>query len=345
MDIIELTEGLIPFSFKAMENQKFLPYSLYDEKGFYYSFCDERIYKTSQNTFIESVRAIYTSVQNAQFPKAIKSMEKERSDKLIQMIKCIPHFQANRYLQEVKALQTSFIFKQYNDINYLLKRELAGLDKSHFEYVAAAAIAKYNAYGKTNTNNTLFDELGVKIKKQDGKDFSEDEIKTAMGIIKPVFDFLKLPKTLLEKNNLIISFTHNKSMKSERNAAGVFVSNYKSIGISFSDTGPVLAHELGHWLDFIMGKTIVNCMNFASSANGTMQNIISVTMCSLMNGNNSKSDYWTNPTECFARSIEEYVSVELCKDDSIFSRQYYCNRQTYEQRLKPLVQLIISSIK
>lgn len=345
MEIIELNDGVIPFPASELERLKFLPYSLYDEKGFYYSICNGKIYKTSQDIFIESVRLIYNSVQNAKFPKAIKSMEKDRSKNLIQMIKKIPHFQSNRYLQEVETLQKSFIFKQYNDINYLLKKELEGLTKSKFEYVAASEIANHTVYGKTNTSDILFDEFGIKIKKQDGSNFSEDEIKTAEEIIKPVFDFLKLPKTVFEQNHLIISFTHNKTMKNERNAAGIFVTNYKSIGISFSDNGIVLAHELGHWLDFIMGQNIVNCMSFASSANGTMQNVIAFTMRSAMNGNDTKSDYWTNSTECFARSIEEYVSVELFKDESIFSKQYYCNKLNYEQNLKPLIQLILGSIK
>ena len=92
-------------------------------------------------------------------------------------------------------------------------------------------------------------------------------------------------------------------------------------------------------------ENIVNCISFASSANGTMQNVIAFTMRSAMNGNDTKSDYWTNSTECFARNIEEYVSVELFKDESIFSKQYYCNKQSYEQNLKPLLQLILGSIK
>ena len=114
---------------------------------------------------------------------------------------------------------------------------------------------------------------------------------------------------------------------------------------TFSDNGIVLAHELGNWLDFIMGQNILNCMSFASSANGTMQNVIAFTMRFSMNGNDTKSDYWINSTECFARSIEEYVSVELFKDESIFSKQYYCNKLNYEQNLKPLIQLILGSIK
>ena len=114
---------------------------------------------------------------------------------------------------------------------------------------------------------------------------------------------------------------------------------------TFSDNGIVLAHELGHWLDFIMGQNILNCMSFASSANGTMQNVIAFTMRFSMNGNDTKSDYWINSTESFARSIEEYVSVELFKDESRFSKQYYCNKPNYEQNLKPLIQLILGSIK
>lgn len=76
-------------------------------------------------------------------------------------------------------MQTSIIFKQYNDINYLLKKELEGLTKSHFEYVAESEIEKHKAYGKNNASDILFEEFGVKIKKQDGSDFSEDEIKAA----------------------------------------------------------------------------------------------------------------------------------------------------------------------
>lgn len=89
MEIIELNDGVIPFPASELERLKFLPYSLYDEKGFYYSICNGKIYKTSQDIFIESVRLIYNSVQNAKFPKAIKSMEKDRSKNLIQMIKKI----------------------------------------------------------------------------------------------------------------------------------------------------------------------------------------------------------------------------------------------------------------
>lgn len=345
MDLIELNAGVIPFTADELAKNKYLPFALYDEKGFYYAMCSGKIYKTSEAIFIESVRVIFDAQPKAKFPKAIKSMEKVRSEKLLQMLKEIPCFRANRYLQEVTTLQKSFIFKQYNDINYLLKKEIASLTKSHFEYVAAPAIARQTAYGSANTSDALFEEFGIKIKKQDGKDFSTDEIKTALAIVKPVFEFLKIPKSMCERNQLVISFTHNKSMHSEGKAAGVFVSNYKSIGISFADSGVVLAHETGHWLDFVTGQTIANCFDFASCVSGTVQNLLAASMRSLMNGSETKSNYWKASTECLARSIEEYVCVELFKDESIYARKYYCNKQKYEESIKPLVQLILSTLK
>lgn len=115
------------------------------------------------------------------------------------MIKSIPHFQANRYLQEATTLQTSIIFKQYNDINYLLKKELEGLKKSHFEYVAESEIEKHKAYGKTNASDILFEEFGVKIKKQDGSDFSDDET-TAAKVMELVLSLGSSAKPLAPKS-------------------------------------------------------------------------------------------------------------------------------------------------
>lgn len=350
MEIIELLAAPVPFNREELEKDTYLPVSIFDELGNYYTLVEGKIYKTNEEILISSVKQIFESNPKAKFPQSVQSMAKGRYNEMEKLMKAVPHFQENRYLMEVPALQKSFIFKQYNELNFLLKKTITNLDKSHFEYMAAPALKRQTAYGDTNVNTALAEKYGIGLKKQDGKQLSEIELQEAESIISTVFDFFKIPKDLAKKTELIISFTHNKSMKSARNAAGVFIPNYKAIGVSFSDgyngtiseSKKILAHETGHWIDALAG---IDFSNFSSSTEGTIQSVLAASVVTSMNDASSSTTYWRESTECFARAFEEYFAVEALSDYSYFTRKYYCPKNEYESQIKPLVQLIISNLQ
>lgn len=349
MNIIELNDSNIPFSKSELEKNNFLPIALSDEEGNFYTLCNEsKIYKTNKTIFVESVRQIFQSQKNAHLPRSIKSIQKKRYEKMKQLMKSIPIFLNNRYLMEVETLQKTFLFKQYNEINFLLKQQLTGLTKSHFEYMAPDVAARQNAYGNGNLNSTLFEKYGVYIKKQDNSEFSQTELSEANEIISEVFTFFKIQKSFMQKNNLKISFTHNKSMKTIK-ASGVFIENYKSIGVPFSNAANrgieepkiILAHEIGHWIDLAFGQGVI----FSSGKAGTISNLLAQSFFRNMKNRNKASDYWKSTTECFARAMEEFFAVENYNSESYFSKSYYCNQKDYEEKIKPLVKLIIENLE
>lgn len=350
MEIIELFSTPIPFNAEKLAQEKYLPVCLFDELGNYYTLIGDKIYKTNKDILIESVRQIFNSNSKAKFPRAVQSMQKERYKEMERLMKAVPHFKKNRYLMEVSALQKSFIFKQYNEVNFLLKKEITNLEKTHFEYMAAPALKRQTAYGDVNVDKTLEAKYGIGIKKQDGKPLSQNEIQEAEKIVSVVFDFLGISKSLAENSELIISFSHNKSMNSTRNAAGVFIQNYKAIGVSFSDgyggnmaqAEKVLAHETGHWIDAVLGKDF-GC--FASSKKGAIAAVLAESVLRSMNKSGSSTAYWRESTECFARAFEEYFAVECLGDSSYFSKPYYCNQNEYKNQIRPLVSLILSSLQ
>ena len=350
MEIIELLTAPVPFNREELEKDTYLPVSIFDELGHYYTLVEGKIYKTNEEILINSIKQIFESNPKAKFPQSVQSMAKGRYKEMEKLMKAVPHFQKNRYLMEVPALQKSFIFKQYNELNFLLKKAITDLDKSHFEYMAAPALKRQTAYGDTNVNTTLEEKYGIGLKKQDGKQLSETELQEAESIISTVFDFFKIPKDLAKKAELIISFTHNRSMKSARKAAGVFIPNYKAIGVPFSDgyngtiseSKKILAHETGHWIDALLG---IDFGSFASSKEGTIQSVLAASVVTSMNDALSSAAYWRESTECFARAFEEYFAVEALSDYSYFTRKYYCQKNEYESQIKPLVQLIISNLQ
>ena len=350
MEIIELSAASIPFNIKNLEKDKYLPVSIFDELGNYYTLAEGRIFKTNQEMLIGSIKKIFESDPKAKFPESVQSMAKERYKEMEKLMKAVPHFQENRYLMEVPALQRSFIFKQYNELNFLLKKAVTDLDKSHFEYMAAPALKRQTAYGDTNVDTSLEEKYGIGIKKQDGSSLSGTELQEAEDIISAAFGFFKIPKGLAAKAGLIISFTHNKSMKSAGHAAGVFIPNYKAIGVSFSDgyngniseSEKILAHETGHWIDAVSG---INFGSFASSKQGTIQSVLAFSVLSSMNDDGLATAYWCESTECFARAFEEYFAVEALRDYSYFARKYYCPENEYENRIKPLIRLIVSDLQ
>lgn len=350
MEIIELLSAPIPFNRETLEKNTYLPVSIFDELGNYYTLVEDKIYKTSKEILISSVKQIFESNPKAKFPQSVQSMAEGRYKKMEKLMKAVPHFQKNRYLMEVPALQKTFIFKQYNELNFLLKKAITDLDKSHFEYMAAPALKRQTAYGDKNVNTALEEKYGIGLKKQDGKQLSETELQEAESIISAVFDFFKIPKDFAKKTELIISFTHNRSMKSARNAAGVFIPNYKAIGVSFSDgyngniseSKKILAHETGHWIDALAG---IDFSNYSSSTEGTIQSVLAASVVNSMNDASSSTAYWCESTECFARAFEEYFAVEALGDYSYFTRKFYCPKNEYESRIKPLVQLIISNLQ
>jgi hypothetical protein len=130
------------------------------------------------------------------------------------------------------------------------------------------------SYGDTNTNDSLKEQYGVLVKRQNGDAIQQDEINeiaAAIDKIQPVFGDLK---DISPHYGLKISHAGEKNVYA-RKTVGIFFDAHRAIGVSFAGKGTdflVLAHEYAHFLDSQAGKE--HSHFFASDKPGAAENAI-----------------------------------------------------------------------
>ena len=93
MEIIELLVAPVPFNREELEKDTYLPVSIFDELGNYYTLVEGKIYKTNEEILISSVKQIFESNPKAKFPQSVQSMAKGRYNEMEKLMKAVPHFQ------------------------------------------------------------------------------------------------------------------------------------------------------------------------------------------------------------------------------------------------------------
>jgi hypothetical protein len=202
------------------------------------------------------------------------------------------------------------------------------------------------SYGDKNTSTTLFQELGILVKRQNGDAINQEEIKeikVAFDKIRPVFGNLK---TICAEYGLKVSHSGIKNMHA-RKAIGIFYDAYKAIGVKFGDSVMnhlVLAHELSHFLDCRAGKEHGHF--FSSDKPDSIENQIAVSFRTEMNQDKKStgnSKYLQRTCECFARAMEQFTAfivspvqyLVLCKNEA------YAPDDVFREKITPLVEKLI----
>jgi ADP-ribose pyrophosphatase YjhB (NUDIX family) len=216
----------------------------------------------------------------------------------------------------------------------------------HQEYVDNAySKGAETSYGDINTKDDLFNEYGIKVKRQNGDEINKSEIeqiKNGMDSVSSAFG-----KNIQMNKEFGLKISHSGDvLMHARKAVGLFHPAFNAIGVSSKrgDFGfqMTLGHEYAHFMDYWVGKK--NGHNYASDKQDSTANQIAKTLRENMN-KKQKSNYYNRTCECFARSLEQYHAVESMKDETIFDDPTQVNKAVYENQLKPLIQKFLQENK
>jgi hypothetical protein len=208
------------------------------------------------------------------------------------------------------------------------------------------------SYGDLNTNNSLVDDLGIKVKRQNGEDIKPQEIEQIKGAWVDIQKSFGSLKENAKKDNLKLSHAGKTYMYASK-ASGVYVSKYKTIGVTAKhgedQLGFTMSHEVAHWIDHTLGEK--NGRRYASDNYESTAGKIATTLRKNMN-QESKSQYVNSIKECFARSLEMYHAIEtkgegafMLDGEKYVAAKQYVSKDVYNKQLKPLIKQFLEENK
>jgi|GEM_PF-3834771 len=266
-------------------------------------------------------------------------------------------------------IQNEVVFlEQWQPLLENIKGKRLDMNYQKQDYIDSYSKAVETAYGDKNTFNNLYNDYGVKIKKQNGSNFSKAEIDRLSETIEKVFSHYGNLSILASDYGLKISYADNCMQFASKNI-GVFSPFRNVIGVSFfneekqesvagiNHTADVtLSHEIAHWLDNQKGKESHSF--FASDKYGTLENQIAekfkneIKLRKKSNKSAAKigktdeihlGEYWFRTCECFARAMEQYYALQQGIDLS--EEISYARKDNFETDFVPLIKQLMEENK
>jgi hypothetical protein len=243
-------------------------------------------------------------------------------------------------------------FASWRDFKETLDWKISDIRIQREEISEIRSKALETSYGEINTNDSLVNELGIKVKRQNGEDIKPNEIeqiKNAWVGIQKSFGPLK---ENAKKDNLKLSHAGKTYMYASK-ASGMYVPSYKTIGVTAKhgedQVGFTMGHEVAHWIDNTLGEA--QGKRYASDNYESTAGKIAVTLRRNMN-EESSSKYINSTKECFARSLEMYNAIEskgegalLLDGERYTAAKEYVSKDVYENQLKPLIKQFLEENK
>ena len=290
-----------------------------------------------------------------------KNVDKSITDKAFEMKGKSPG--------KLYQIQNNVVFlEQWQPLLENIKGKRLDMNYQKQDYIDSYSKAVETAYGDSKTFNNLYNDFGVKIKKQNGTNFSKPEIEKLSETLKKVYAHYGNLSELAGEYGLKISYADN-CMQFARKAIGLYFSYHNAIGISFfNETKQLsvaginhlpdvtLAHEVAHWLDSQKGKESHNF--FASDKYGTLENQIATKFkeeIKLREKSNKSAtrigkadeihlgEYWHRTCECFARAMEQYYALKQGIDLS--EEIAYARKDNFEEDFIPLIEELMEENK
>ncbi len=324
----------------------------YDQKNFYFSLPSKIQKQYTQEqwnalTLIEK-EAIYVPVQRTSVKRIESKLDSNQM--YVSLHKMYEAFVDSSALPPKEGFANNKVWEYWAVFREMMKWKINDLQVRSESDSEVRLIALETSFGDSGVNLQLRDTLGLFVKRQNGSDINIDDINqisekwislnNTFGILnKTAYDF-----------GLKISHT-GKTFVYASKASGMFIASRRAIAVSnkFGDSmfGYILAHEVGHFIDYTTGK--VNGRRHASdnyeSKAGVLANI-------LKNNLNKKTDSkYTNATnECFARAMEQYFAISTTGDGAFheysagklyFEADEYVNKEVFYNQLKPAVEAFL----
>lgn len=227
-----------------------------------------------------------------------------------------------------------------NDIN-IQREELSEMRSKAIE----------TSYGESGTNDILLNELGIKVKRQNGEDIKPAEIEQVKNAWIDVQSTFGTLKELAQKENLKISHAGKTYMFASK-AMGVYVPRMKTIGVTAKlgedQLGFTMGHEVAHWMDDVVGNK-TGKRHASDDYESTAGKIATIFRKRMNQKSNSK--YLNATHECFARSFEMYHAIEKNGKDALRAGKVryvdapeYVSMEAYNE-IKPLIEQFLEENK
>lgn len=194
------------------------------------------------------------------------------------------------------------------------------------------------SYGNKGATDQLLNTHGVKIKRQNGDEISQNEINQLKEALDSVYSVFGDRSEMSKKWGLKISHSGEKKMHAMK-AVGVFFPVYNAIGVSFATDVQgklTLSHEFAHFMDYWIGKQ--EGSHFGTDKYGSLIHNIADTFRRNMN-KKQDSDYQNRTCECFARAMEQYFAYKTSEVDykDVQTNDNHVVGSKFEKDIVPLI--------
>lgn len=365
-----------------LRQNNFLPPCVKDKAtGDYYVLNNKTVYKMSLDILAATVdyylkrereyqKSIGEHTGRIMLPRALKHMSTKRYDNIVSILHLSGSYKDSPELSKTYNHRGGADYRKQNNIVFLkqwmplleaVKGKKLDLNYSKQDYIDSYSKGEETSYGNGLCFNNLYEDYGVRIKKQNGSTFSREQLGRIQDSVDKVWKHYGSLKKLAADYGLKVSYADNCMQHARQKAIGLFTPYYNAIGVSFFDAEKqrkigqnhlsdiTLAHEVAHWLDAQKGKELHRF--FSSDAEGTLENKIATIFkdeVKKRERNNKKAakiensegaalgEYWFRTCECFARALEQSYAMEQGIDLSI--ENAYVQKAVFEKEIKPLVE-------
>lgn len=293
-------------------------------------------------------------------PRRTKSMYTSRFQNMVDLLRFIPEYKENEALlkhypnrskSEAYRKQNKIIFDQYKDLLGNLKDKILDLNLDKIDYGNAYTKGEITSYGDTGLSNSLYEDFGVRIKKQNGSTFSLEQKNRVESVLKDTYTYYGDLSNISKDFNLKVSYADN-CRQHARKAIGLFTPYHNTIGVSFFDDNTyertTAVHEFAHFLDYTKGNEF--SYRYASDKDGSLENQIATKYKKLIreqNENNKSKvgesktiklgDYWYRTCECFARAMEQDFELAIGLKERC-NPPAYLPEEIFNREIKPLIE-------
>lgn len=217
------------------------------------------------------------------------------------------------------------------------------------------------SFGESNTENYLYADYGVLVKRQNGDKINASETQQIeQGLIEISKVFGNLKDEFIQ-NNMKISHTGKKLVFAQK-AVGVYIPSMGTIAVSdkygeiqFNST---FAHELAHFIDNKLGQK--NGKRWETDNFESTAGVIAFTFRNNLNKpKEQQTDYINATKECFARAMQQYFVMQKYGDDveivygygnfsvpeKIANQEVFVNKENFNSKIKPLIEQFLQENK
>lgn len=199
----------------------------------------------------------------------------------------------------------------------LIQQKYDDLDARRIDLSGSRAKGNETSFGDSNTVNRLYKKHGILVKRQDGKEITDQQVEQIAKAWKSFEEEMEVKLSNAAKKFKLKVVHASKTLVYARKAAGIFYPYFRVVTTTnkYGDYhfNSILAHELGHWMDYMSNEGAKG--RFLSDDYSSIAGRIAFEFRKNMN-QRSSSKYINSTVECFARAIQQFFVYRKYGKDS-----------------------------